>query len=271
MKLKLPSFPKMDKMRFSKPRLKQKRLQATARRVAPAIDDYECEEPTTRFSTAFLVVLGLHLVAVGGVITFKTIQANHIRDETRIAGPEAVKPAAQRPAQSETDATPAPASVPQTLPAAQQPQNTSLQAGSGTGATINRSYHVKAGDTLPKIAASYNVQAAEIAEANNIKETEKLRPGQVLAIPPGKASSKQSTAEAKKAEATPAKLAASSAAGKTYTVKKGDNPVAIARTFNVSYDELLKLNKIDDPKKLQIGAILKLPPQKKAKAETDRS
>jgi LysM repeat protein len=34
---------------------------------------------------------------------------------------------------------------------------------------------------------------------------------------------------------------------------RGDNPVAIARKLNVNYDELMKLNKISDPKKLKPG------------------
>src|SRR5437868_13581905 len=38
--------------------------------------------------------------------------------------------------------------------------------------------------------------------------------------------------------------------GKTYVVAKGDNPVMIAKKFKVSYDDLLALNHIDDPRKL---------------------
>lgn len=48
-------------------------------------------------------------------------------------------------------------------------------------------------------------------------------------------------------------------AHKTYTVAKGDNPVAIAKKLKVSYDELLSLNHIDDPRKLQIGQKLLVP------------
>jgi LysM repeat protein len=60
------------------------------------------------------------------------------------------------------------------------------------------------------------------------------------------------------------KLPASS--GKTYTVAKGENPVTIARKFKVSYDDLLALNHIDDPRKLKIGQKL-LIPAKPAKAK----
>ena len=47
--------------------------------------------------------------------------------------------------------------------------------------------------------------------------------------------------------------------GKIYVVAKGDNPVTIARKFKVSYDSLLELNHIDDPKKLKIGQKLSIP------------
>jgi LysM repeat protein len=47
--------------------------------------------------------------------------------------------------------------------------------------------------------------------------------------------------------------------GKVYVVAKGDNPVTIAKKLKVSYDELLALNHIDDPHKLQIGQKLLIP------------
>ena len=47
--------------------------------------------------------------------------------------------------------------------------------------------------------------------------------------------------------------------GKTYIVKKGDNPVTIAKRLRVSYDDLLALNHIEDPHKLQIGQKLLIP------------
>jgi LysM repeat protein len=53
--------------------------------------------------------------------------------------------------------------------------------------------------------------------------------------------------------------------GKVYVVAKGDNPVTIAKRFKVSYDDLLALNHIDDPRKLKIGQKLLIPdkPSKK--------
>jgi LysM repeat protein len=42
-------------------------------------------------------------------------------------------------------------------------------------------------------------------------------------------------------------------------VAKGDNPVTIAKKLKVPYDDLLALNHIDDPHKLQIGQKLLIP------------
>jgi LysM repeat protein len=53
--------------------------------------------------------------------------------------------------------------------------------------------------------------------------------------------------------------------GKVYVVAKGDKPVNIAKKLKVSYDELLALNHIDDPKKLQVGQKLIVPKPPKAK------
>jgi LysM repeat protein len=50
-----------------------------------------------------------------------------------------------------------------------------------------------------------------------------------------------------------------SSSGKTYVVKKGDNPVGIAKKLKVSYNDLIALNHIDDPRKLKIGQKLLIP------------
>jgi LysM repeat protein len=54
--------------------------------------------------------------------------------------------------------------------------------------------------------------------------------------------------------------------GTVYVVAKGDNPVTIARKLKVSYDDLIALNHIDDPRKIQIGQKLLIP-----KAKTKKS
>ena len=56
--------------------------------------------------------------------------------------------------------------------------------------------------------------------------------------------------------------------GAVYTVARGDTPVSIAKKLHVGYDDLLKLNKITDPKKLKIGQKLRIPVKKKTTSTT---
>lgn len=58
--------------------------------------------------------------------------------------------------------------------------------------------------------------------------------------------------------------------GKYYIVAKGDNPVSIAKKLKVSQYELLSLNGITDPTKLQIGQKLMIPAQKSAAKTTPK-
>ena len=66
-----------------------------------------------------------------------------------------------------------------------------------------------------------------------------------------------------------AKTPASS--GKTYVVKKGDNPVGIAKKLKVSYSDLMALNHIEDPRKLKIGQKLLVPEAAKPKTSSTKA
>jgi LysM repeat protein len=73
-----------------------------------------------------------------------------------------------------------------------------------------------------------------------------------------------STAAPKAGSKTQSKVSDS---GKTYIVAKGDNPVTIAKKFKISYDDLVALNHIDDPRKLKIGQKLLIPTKPTKKNE----
>jgi LysM repeat protein len=258
MKLKLPSFPKFKKPVWPKSKPKPKAFNIAARTAAPsALDQVGYDEPTARFSTAFFVVLVIHVFFLGGIWAFKTIKANRAPDDSIGAALASTAPASDNAVESQA---PVPAQ-----PAA--PTLTSVPAPGDPSLPAFKVYHVKAGDSWPRIAAQFSVTSADLADFNGIKETAVLHPGETLNIPTAKTSSKTTTADVR---ATPKKIdepttraGTPAASGKTYTVKKGDSPVAIARALNVSYADLLKLNKIDDPKKLQIGTVLKVPPPRK--------
>ncbi len=224
---------------------------------ASADDDYGDEpEPNMKLSHAFVVVLVLHVIAVAGVFAFNTIKARQsgVWAEAAVETPktaDAVPPAEPAPAQRALTAAPeAPA------PAAKPAQ----PAGAA-----GRTHEIRPGDTLTRIASLHGISVGALQQANAITDPTKIRIGDVLKIP---AASAAAIAEKAPPPAAPLKPAvakaesaapASKAAGKTYEVVKGDNPVSIAKRLKVSYDELMALNAITDPRKLQIGQKLKVP------------
>ena len=71
--------------------------------------------------------------------------------------------------------------------------------------------------------------------------------------------------EAKPAQTNVQKAAAAPAdrkATRNYVVRKNDNPVKIAREQGCNYDDLMKVNNIKDPKKIQAGQVLTIPVKK---------
>src|SRR6188508_1020488 len=86
-KMKTPKFlSKLSAVLTPRPK---KKLQATARAARHTMEDYDAEEPTTKLSSAFVVVLILHLVAVGGIYAFNSIKASR-RDRDPLNKPAEV-------------------------------------------------------------------------------------------------------------------------------------------------------------------------------------
>ena len=104
-------------------------------------------------------------------------------------------------------------------------------------------YTVKSGDTLYKIASSYNVSVDKIKSANKLNSNI-LQTGQVLLIP-------IETTDV--TETTP-----STSNGISYVVVKGDNLYNIANKYKVSVSDIKSLNNLKS-NTLQIGQILKIP------------
>jgi len=117
---------------------------------------------------------------------------------------------------------------------------------------------VKSGDALEKIARKHGTSVEAIKKANNLT-TAKLSVGQILRIPTSKASE---TAMASSLPPPPAPIKETpkpqntpQEASQYYTIKSGDNPWKIAKQFNVKFEDLLKLNNLDEERarNLKIG------------------
>jgi LysM repeat protein len=241
----------------------RKRLHARAASSREEVEDYESEsEPSMKLSQAFIVVLVLHVVAVGGIYGFNKLNETKPKPvaEKKEAAPEVVAKAPEPVAEA-------------------KPQAPAANAG--------QTYTVVAGDTLKRIASKFNTSIEALEKANNLTSTSIIRTGQILVV--GKAASANAAPAPVKAEPVPhsqatpsvvakpapvqpvvaktapaepvasAKEPAADSAGQSYVVAKGDNPYSIAKKFKVTQDALMKANNIDDPRKLKIGQKLASP------------
>lgn len=114
---------------------------------------------------------------------------------------------------------------------------------------------VKKGDVLEKIAKANKTTVGAIKRANQLSN-ERLSIGQVLKIPAKENVSDSSVSmqvepvvkQQIKAEKDPSEPV-------YYIVASGDNPWKIAKQFGVKYDEILRLNNLDEEKarNLKIG------------------
>lgn len=117
---------------------------------------------------------------------------------------------------------------------------------------------VKRGDALEKIARHNGTTVDAIKKANHLTSS-KLSIGQVLRVPLSQKASGQELPVAevpKPAAKTPVIEQKSPAAEpQYYTIKSGDNPWKIAKQFQVRFDDLLKLNDLDEDKarNLKVG------------------
>lgn len=255
--MKTPKFfSKLSAVLTPRPK---KVLKATARAARPAIDDYDTDEPTTKLSSAFIVVLILHVVAVGGIYAFNSIKASRRDREVAVKAVEPAAPAVAKTAPA--DATDAPPVAAGPASGGKLESNAATAAMGKTKPAGGRQYEVKAGDNLTKIAFAFKVTSADIMAANQLKEGALLRPGQILAIPESKAPAKP-VADAPKTTPKATDIPPTKTTPGLYTVKNGDTLTSIARRFGLTTTELSKANKISDPKKLQLGQVLKVPPRK---------
>ena len=98
-------------------------------------------------------------------------------------------------------------------------------------------YTVKNGDTLYGISNQYGISVMDIMNLNNLTSPN-IRVGQILKLPEITGTNPDGTF--------------------TYTVKKGDSLYSIAKRYNTSVDELIKLNNLKS-NNLKIGDLLKVP------------
>jgi len=138
-----------------------------------------------------------------------------------------------------------------------------------------RKYTVADGDTLGAIALQLGTTTAALVEANHLDDPDRLVIGTELVAPGQAASSAASAARAATvapAAAAPAGTAATPRAASaaatapahksimvSYTVQSGETLSQIARQFDVRADAIAKASSVDDPNRIVVGAVLKVP------------
>ena len=107
---------------------------------------------------------------------------------------------------------------------------------------------------VPPTSTETENKPADTAQTANHASSDKAR---VTAAQ--KESDRQHDPKASHSPAKDEQAKTPSSSGKTYVVKKGDNPVGIAKRLKVSYNDLIAINHIEDPRKLKIGQKLLVP------------
>jgi LysM repeat protein len=227
--MKIPLFSKLTAKSRGR-----KVVRASARAIRGGEEEYYEAEPNMKLSHAFMVVLILHVVAVGGIYAFNHIKVNK--------NPDLIANLSGRIAKATGVASSTVAAAPVAPAAPAPPQR---QPGD-------------ADEPLPMIGSD----APVVATATSVATTKPVAPlaASSAAAPAVTQTSPPKAAVASKAapKAAPVVATTAAAAG-TYKVEKGDNPYKIAKKLGVTSQDLLKVNSIEDPTKLQIGQVLKVP------------
>jgi LysM repeat protein len=174
----------------------RKKLRSAAQRSAKyAEEDYSAEEPNVKLSRAFVVVLLLHVVAVGGIFAFSALKDRQTASAAGKAETTNQKGNATQGNAARGSGT-ADKSGGKTVPAdVQKLVDTSHASGSSGAKTqnngvaqdgsgdSNRTYVVQKGDSPAGIAKKFKVSYADLLRTNNIEDPKKLQIGQKLLIP----------------------------------------------------------------------------------------
>lgn len=119
-----------------------------------------------------------------------------------------------------------------------------------------RSYVVKRGDTLSRIARRHGVSTQALASANGIRKASALPVGRRLRIPGDVETAIVADASERR---PPARAAASAASQKKHTVRRGETLASIARRYGVTSSSLASANGIHNPNAVRAGQKLTIP------------
>ncbi len=155
------------------------------------------------------------------------------------------------------------------------PQGTATRVADGVSTSAPRQLNalqwhtVKSGESLATIARKLRVSRNDLAEANYLKTTSRVRPGQRLVVPRMPAAALLARAAQTDDGAAPVAVATAEVedvAASVYRVRAGDTLSAIARRNGTTVDQLKQWNNLKGSS-LSIGARLVVQPARTANAQ----
>lgn len=251
------------------------------------------------FATAFVLVLAMHLVGVGGIFAFSNLKSQKKPASVEEAplekqsGPQSDALARnewpQSEAQPQVVATPPP--VKKEVVAAKALRKAGPKSAPVVAAKPNEKpappamakAAPKASPAAPKVddAAAKKAFLASRSDSQTLAETQQTIPAasQVQSVAAPNPEVKVETARAQApANIAPSKpevvasapvqrdQATSSSRPSEYTLAPGDNLYMVSRRLQVSYNDLMQANGLTDPRQLRIGQKLKVPAENSQKS-----
>jgi len=244
-------------------------------------DDYG-PEPNMKLSHAFLVVLLLHVVAVGGLYAFNSMKASKVSPtKTAHRSTEPMSPQQQSPNDhGSSDAggsgpgeePPVPSKVPLVAKVSEVPKSAAKSlAKSPTKQVAESSQSVSSAPTSPSAPSA---PKGFLASAKSIiRKTIGTSGLSVAAVSTASAQepAPASSTATQSSQAPQSSQMAGAATANTYMVKAGDTLTRIASSLGVAIPELEKVNGMTEKSVLQVGQILKVPAKVMSQAVSDVS
>ncbi len=192
--------------------------------------------------TLVATIVGLHIVAVGSIVFIQGCETARPMPEPP---PAPVMPEDAAVTDPVPPVTPRPEPVFQP-PVTREPRPETVRPEDA------KTYTVRSGDSLSRIASRHGVEMTEIMALNNIANPDRIEVDQVLLLPAH--ARVRSDAPAARPAATPPP-----SNGDTYTVRSGDALSRIAVRHGVSLEDLMAANNITNPDRIIEGQRLVIP------------
>jgi len=239
--------------------------------------------PGLSFSKAFVIVLAIHLLVIGGFFIFGAVKSMKVPlyagvTPTKETVQKDKKWLAEHPSSPESPAKGAKTGAANPK---EEAENDKPAAAPHVATSSKKEPKPVAAKTKPVSTKAVVAAKTEPPPAPVVSQPESDTPpwmerakAMLAASPPPPAPAKspvETKAETRRAvpvvnEApvvtTPGAPAEASIPGGEYTLVSGDTLYAVSRKAHVSYQEIAEANGIKDPRQLQVGQKLKIPPGK---------